>query len=45
MAWFKDKGLKNLKMLLFLVFMGFVRTMQEKEKFLGSFVFSKKNDV
>ena len=45
MAWFKDKGLKKLKNALFLVFLGFVRTMQEKENFLGSFVFSGKNDV
>ena len=42
MAWFKDKGLKKLKNALFLVFMGFVRTMKEKENFLGSFVFSGK---
>ena len=45
MARFKDKGLKKLKNALFLVFLGFVRTMQEKENFLGSFVFSEKNDV
>ena len=42
MAWFKDKGLKKLKNALFLVFLGFLRTMQEKENFLGSFVFSEK---
>ena len=29
-------------MLLFLVLLGFVRTMQEKENFLGNFVFSGK---
>ena len=34
MAWFKDKGLKKLKNALFLVFLGFVRTKQEKESFL-----------
>ena len=45
MAWFKDKGLKKLKNALFFVFLGFVRTMQEKENFLDSFVFSGKNDV
>ena len=45
MAWFQDKGLKKLKNTLFLVFLGFVKTMQEKENFLGIFVFSGKNDV
>ena len=45
MVWFKDKGLKKLKNALFLVFLDFVRTMQEKENFLGSFVFFGKNDV
>ena len=45
MALFKDKRLKKLKNALFLVFLGFVRTMQEKENFLGSFVYSGKNDV
>ena len=42
MAWFKDKGLKNLKILYFLCFWGFIRTMQEKENFLDSFMFSRK---
>ena len=45
MAWFKDKWLKKLKIAFFFVFLGFVRTMQERENFLGSFVFSGKNDV
>ena len=42
MAWFKDKGPKKLKNALFLVFLGGVRTMQEKKTFWVVLCFLEK---